>query len=467
MTAINRHTLLGYAADAWCASQGGPTAIAARQRARLADLVRFARARSPLYRERYRHLPADVDLHDLPPVTKRELMADFDRWATDPAVTRAGAEAFLADETLMGRQYLGRYAVWTSSGISGERGVFVHDRDAIAVYRALTLMRGLVAWMTPRRLWAVLRLGDRVANVVATGGHYVSANMMELARRSRPWPFDRVRVFSAMTPLPELVRELNAFQPAELIGYPTALTLLAGEQLAGRLAIRPALVGYGGEWLAPAARRRIVAAFGGPVRENYGASEFTRFAWGCLHGGLHVSADWAILEPVDEAYRPVPPDQPSHTVLLTNLANRVQPLIRYDLGDSVTLVPGRCACRGPLPRVRVEGRRDEIVYLATPSGEVVPLLPLALLSVVEEAAGVQRCQVIQTGPDTLRVRLETLPEADREQVWTIAAHRLREHLAAQGLPTTRVEQGAEALARHPISGKFRQVWSELPGRGPA
>jgi len=467
MTAINRLKLLRYAADAWRARHGGPAAVAARQRARLAELVRFARARSPLYRERYGQLPADVDLRALPPVTKRELMADFDRWGTDPAVTRASVEAFLADERLVGRQYLGRYVVWTSSGISGERGVFVQDADAVALYGALTLVRGLVAWMTPRRLWEMLRLGDRVANVVATGGHYVSASMMEVARRNRPWPFDRVRVFSAMRPLPALVQELNEFQPAELIGYPTALTLLAGEQLAGRLAIRPALVGYGGEWLAPAARRRIVAAFGGPVRENYGASECARFAWGCLRGGLHVSADWAILEPVDEAYRPVPAGKASYTVLLTNLANRVQPLIRYDLGDSVTLLPGGCACGSPLPRVRVEGRRDEIVYLETPSGEVVPLLPLALASVVEEAAGVQRYQVVQTGPRTLRVRLETTAEADGEQVWAAVTHRLGEYLDAHGLPMVRVERGAEPLAHHPVSGKFRQVWAELGGGSPA
>ncbi len=55
----------------------------------------------------------------------------------------------------------------------------------------------------------------------------------------------------------------------------------------------------------------------------------------CAHGLFHVNSDWYILEPVDEDYRPVAPDVGSHTVLITNLANRVQPLIRYDLGDRV------------------------------------------------------------------------------------------------------------------------------------
>lgn len=57
-----------------------------------------------------------------------------------------------------------------------------------------------------------------------------------------------------------------------------------------------------------------------------------------------MNADWVLLEPVDERHRPTPPGVPSHTVLLTNLANRVQPLIRYDLGDSVTLLDRPCQC---------------------------------------------------------------------------------------------------------------------------
>ena len=51
-----------------------------------------------------------------------------------------------------------------------------------------------------------------------------------------------------------------------------------------------------------------------------------------------------ILEPVDAAHRPVPDGQVSHTTLLTNLANRTQPLLRYRLSDSLRFLPGGCAC---------------------------------------------------------------------------------------------------------------------------
>ena len=448
--------------DAWRTERGGRAAIMARQQTRLTELVRFARARSPFYRALYRDLPEDVeDLRQLPPVTKPGLMASFDDWVTDRKVTRAEVEAFMTDERLVGHRYLGRYAVWSTSGITGERGIFLHDPAALAVYRVLTLLRGWLPWMTPGRLWPTLRRGNRVAAVVAGSLQYGSASIMEAARREHPRPFNHVRVFSVLRPVSELVLALNDFQPALLLGYASALTVLAREQAAGRLAIRPALVGSGGEWLPPPARCEIEAAFRCRVRENYGASEFPPLAWECFRGRLHVGADWVILEPVDEQYRPVPAGRPSYSTLLTNLANRIQPLIRYELGDTVTVGPEPCRCGSPLSWVRVQGRRNEILSIQAPSGETVSLPPLVLTLALLRVPGVQRRQVIQTGPTRLRVRLEVESGTDLEAVSVTAIRRLRAELAVHGLEHVEVEQALEPPAADPVSGKYRQVWSEL------
>jgi phenylacetate-CoA ligase len=40
-----------------------------------------------------------------------------------------------------GDDYLGRYAVWTSSGTSGRPGVFIQSRDALTVYDGLLAVR--------------------------------------------------------------------------------------------------------------------------------------------------------------------------------------------------------------------------------------------------------------------------------------------------------------------------------------
>ncbi len=457
---VRQRTLPNTAWDIWRAGHGGQWAVAARQQARLADLVEFARTRSPLYGRLYDRVPVDVrDVRELPPVTKSELMASFDDWMTDATVTRASAKAFAADTTLVGHPYLGRYAIWTTSGVSGEPGIFVHDGDALTVYGALAMVRGILAWLTPRRFCALMQRGVREMSVVATGGHFAGAVVKERLYMLHPWLSGRSYTFSALMPLPELVRALNEVQPTILISYPTAMTLLVHEQMAGRLRINPVLVATAAEWLAPEARAQIAAAFSCPVRDGYAASEFLGIAFDCEHGWLHVNADWVILEPVDEAYQAVPPGQASCTALLTNLANRVQPIIRYDLGDSITVSPDPYPCGSPLPALHVEGRRDEILYLQASGGEAVPLLPMALATVVEQTPGVRRFQVIQTAPATLTVRLNVAAGTDDALVWEMVARRLQDYLSGQGLPWVTVERAPEPPERDPNSGKFRQVWA--------
>ena len=71
-----RNSALKIALDTRRATRSGPAVIAARQQARLAELVAFARTCSPYYRRLYKDLPANVsDPRFLPPVTKPQPMA--------------------------------------------------------------------------------------------------------------------------------------------------------------------------------------------------------------------------------------------------------------------------------------------------------------------------------------------------------------------------------------------------------
>jgi phenylacetate-coenzyme A ligase PaaK-like adenylate-forming protein len=145
-------------------------------------------------------------------------------------------------------------------------------------------------------------------------------------------------------------------------------------------------------------------------------------------------------------------------VLVTNLANRVQPFIRYDLGDRIEMAVDPCPCGSPFPVVRVEGRAGEALAFQTADGREATVLPLALVTVVEETAGVRRFQAIRTGPSSLTVRLETWPDADPDAVRASVRERLAGFLATQGCDAVDV-QFAEELPRPDRSGKFRQVWS--------
>jgi phenylacetate-coenzyme A ligase PaaK-like adenylate-forming protein len=441
----------------------GAAAVDAVARERLAELVAHTRARSPFYRDAWRGLGAGVPaLADLPPVRRQELMARFDDWVTDPAVTRAGVDAFTADPRRIGQRFLGRYVVWKSSGTRGVPGIYVQDPEALATYDALIGAQFGGADLLSRFAWGALASGGRAALITAVEDHYAGIASW---RRLAGIGAGLARSFSVLAPLAELVAALNGLQPAYLASYPTMLALLADEQVAGRLHIAPAILWSGGECLPPARRREIERVFGCPIANEYGASECMSIAFGCREGALHVNADWALLEPVDRDYRPTPAGEPSHTVLLTNLANRVQPVVRYDLGDSVTVRPGRCRCGSPLPMIDVEGRRDDIPTLCRRDGTAVRLVPLALATVVEQAVDLHRFQVVQDAPDRLRLRLdadEGASDAERRSKGRVARQALRAYLEQQGLPDVRVVHDERSPAADAASGKRRQVIVTAP-----
>ncbi|MFI7641486.1 hypothetical protein [Nonomuraea sp. NPDC049400] len=440
-------------ADARSAKAGGERATAARQRARLSELVAWARTRSPYYQHLYRDLPAGVaDLALLPPTTKRELMATFDDWVTDPAVTFAEARAFADDPARIGQPFAGRYTLSTTSGTTGTHGIFLQDARATAVTSAM-MARMLAGWLSVRDVARIARSGARIALVIPEGGHFAST--VAAARlRGR----SRVAAFSVHQPLHHLVAQLNAFRPAVLAPYASIGALLAGEAEAGRLHINPALVMLTAEGLPVGEYARIAAALGAKVRTSYACNECPFLSYGCSESWMHVNADWAVLEPVDERYRPVAPGEPSHTVLLTNLANHVQPILRYDLGDSVVLRPDPCPCGSPGPAVRVQGRAAELLTFPGPAGEQAPvtLAPLPLATLLEAVPGLELFQIVQTAPATLRIRLHPAPGSDPATLWHRVETRMRDLLSRHGLGHVRLEHASEPI-QHSAGGKVRAV----------
>lgn len=441
--------------DAWRDGRH-PSSLGRHQQSRLTDLVRFSRTHSPYLRQLYRTVPpGDVQLTRLPVTTKPELMAEFDEWVTDRRVKLADVKAFSADPGHVGQTYLDDYLVCTTSGTTGFPALLLHNRRSLEVLEACLLVRTVPRMLSVGTLRAVIAGNGRSASVWAVGRPFGGASLLQRQINQRPSRAKRLRLFSALTPVEELVSQLNAFRPVMLSAYASVLTLLAHERQAGRLRIAPAVINNGGETPSPEARSLVEGAFGVSVSNGYGCSEMIAIAFDCGRGSMHVHADWALLEPVDENFEPVPAGEPSATVLLTNLANRVQPVIRYNLGDSVTLQRGSCPCGSVLPRIVVVGRTNDVLSMRTPTGGTVDLVPLPLVTLVEGVPGVRGVQIVQQGPDRLMVRLDV--PGDREMVWTEVESKLRAHLDRRGLRSVDLGLDGQPPQRDPRSGKLRQV----------
>jgi phenylacetate-coenzyme A ligase PaaK-like adenylate-forming protein len=444
------------ASDVAWASCAGVQGLADRRKRRLAELLAAAARDSALYRRLLE--PVDLNrlrLRDVPSVHKAELMHRFDEWVADPRLHLEALRRFTADPARIAEPFLGRYTVWESSGSSGEPAIFVQDAAAMAVYDALEALRRPAPWSLDRLLdpWY---LSERIAFVGATTGHFASTVSAERLRRLNPAMARCLHEVSFLQSAERLVAELHALSPTVLSTYPSAALMLAEERLAGRLEVHLREVWTGGETLSASTRRFVQQAFGCPVVDSYGASEFLSLAFECRYHRLHLNSDWAILESVDEQGLEVPAGECGTTTLLTNLANRVQPIIRYDIGDRVTIHDERCACGSPLPVIDVQGRSDDSLVMCCPGCLPVRLLPLALSTVLEDDAGLFDFQIEQEGPCQLVLR--TPLEGDAGHALLVRARKVLEgFLASQGLPRAHVRYEGGKPCRCGPGGKVQRV----------
>lgn len=439
--------------DTYRARKQGPAAIKQRQRKRFAEMVAYARANSPYYRELYKGLPDRVEDPTLLPVTnKKKLMARFDDWVTDREVTLEKARPFVEDRDRFAKQLLGKYRVSTTSGTTGTHAIFLTDKPTLSVVGPLFLSM-LSAWLGPRDLLRIIGSGGRIASVLAAGAPTATGVGIAHIRQRLDKAFRELSVFA---PLPELVAELNEFQPLVLMSYGTVTKLLANEQEAGRLHIWPALIILTAEGLAPDEYARLGRVFDAKVGNSYAASECPFISYSCEYGWLRVNSDWVLLELVDADYRPVPPGVQSHTVLLTNLANRVQPILRYDLGDSILERPDPCPCGTPLQVISVQGRAADMLTFQTDQGERITVPPLLFGASIYHIPGIEQFQVVQTTPAILRVRLGLADGADPDHVWQALYTKITHLLAEHKLGHVTVERAEEPPEQSP-GGKYREV----------
>jgi phenylacetate-CoA ligase len=133
---------------------------------------------------------------------------------------------------------------------------------------------------------------------------------------------------------------------------------------------------------------------------------------------LHVFDDLAVVEVVDEENRPEPPGEPGYKVLVTNLVNRAQPLIRYELANSVTLAEGPDPAGRPFTRIAtVDGRSDDVIRLPARAGGEIAVLPYQLYPAFTDAHDVRQYQLVWDGTELVaRVVSSVTPSDVKERI---------------------------------------------------
>jgi phenylacetate-coenzyme A ligase PaaK-like adenylate-forming protein len=425
-----------------------PARLAAFQRDRLRALLARAIERSPFHAARLGDIdPARFELADLPglPVmTKAELMANFGTAVTDPRLTQNLVERHLAGSAAEPSLLLGDYVSLVSGGSSGLRGIFVQTLCEYADFAATILRRIMPAGGPPPE--------GLVIGMVSAGSPVHSSGLAVATATAPP-----VRMIPAPAALPiaEIVSRLNAAQPPILMGYAAKLAELAREQRDGRLKLSPRSVISNSEALGPVERTAIGEAFGVPVIDLFVSTE--GLVGHTEPGGavFTFASDTCIAECVDDDGRPVPAGTPSSKVLLTNLHNLTQPLIRYELTDRFTpAAPTVDAAAGGFLRASVDGRADDLFRYGAAS-----VHPFVIGAVLARAPAVREFQVRQTDRGA-----EVTAVVDGAPDLAALSAAVQDSLRRAGLPAPQVMiRRVDALDRDPLTGKVRRF---IPLGGP-
>ncbi|MBR7635818.1 phenylacetate--CoA ligase family protein [Janthinobacterium lividum] len=203
--------------------------------------------------------------------------------------------------------------------------------------------------------------------------------------------------------------QLDAYAPAMLQAYPsTAFTLASYLQRQQRFLSIP-LVFTSSEPLYPHQRALIEERFRARVSDMYGMAERVAFASACEFGAMHVNADYAYVEIVDDDGQPT---TDFGFVVGTTLHNHVMPLVRYRLSDRARWKTGACACGRPFPVLEeISGKYEDAIF----GGDGQPVSPSVLTFAFKGVEHILKSQVAQVAQDRWQIRIVPAPAFSKVQ----------------------------------------------------
>ncbi len=402
------------------------------QRKRYRSLLEHAAQHVPYYRNMFARMGLSVEAAgDLENIARLPLL--------DKAAIRTHSDALRSDRA-------GTLAKGNTGGSSGEPLIFYLGMERVSHDVA-------AKWRATR--WWDVDIGDRE---IVVWGSPIELGAQDRIKAIRDAVF-RTELLPAFemseAKLDAFVARIRERRPKMLFGYPSSISLIAqharkrGVRM-DDLGIRVAFVTS--ERLYDHQRETIQAVFGCPVANGYGGRDAGFLAHECPKGGMHITAEDVVLETVDSAGNAVPPGEPGE-IVVTHLASRDYPFIRYRTGDVAVLDDRMCPCGRGLPMIReLQGRSTDFVVAR--DGTVMH--GLALIYVLRELPGVAGFKIVQESLSLTRI---LVVPGDGYTDETTA--RIRAGIAKRLGPDVEVQVELVSEIAPERSGKYRYVMSRV------
>lgn len=334
----------------------------------------------------------------LPVINKQAMMDNFDGLNTcglkkDEVMAFALEKEFSGDYT---GYYKDRFVVGLSSGTSGNKGIYITPKELTERLPFVFLARGGIPLSClPFRILFLLR-------VFSQGFEDINAPLIDLIYKS------------TMNPPQDLIDIINAKKINIIMAPPSMLRVMM--EHAGQIKHRIKMIVSYAEVLEKEEKSRISSIFKSPVNEIYQASE-GQIGSTCKCGSLHINEDLVFVELFDNDGNTV--DQPgvvASKMIVTNLINNAQPLIRYEMNDVIVLGE-KCKCGSSFRVIeKILGRNDDILVLRDVNGADRNVFPdLFARWIITTDDKIREFKVVQTSTDELEITVDLFCSKDSDK----------------------------------------------------
>lgn len=363
---------------------------------KLREMLKYAYNNSEFYRElyskngiQYENLNT-IAIEDIPSITKKDMMDNLQSVLTVKDITAEEVMDFAhkcKDPKVLLKN---KYQVIHSSGTTGSPGVFLYNEDEMSI-----------AFSCSSRMHSInFFKKTKVAYYAGVDGRFGGVSLVRFGQTDFFKKFYDVCFLDMNEPLEKTIQTLNGFQPDILIAYGTGLSILATCQMEGQLNIHPSILENGGEGLTEKDCELLKKVYNVPIVNMYAASETYYLGIGKdEYDGIYLMDDFNYIEIMD-GY-----------ILVTNLYNHTQPIIRYRINDNLTLKEDK---KKILPFRLVDnliGRSEELLWFNNEKGERDYIHPLVLTGISIE--GLDKFHVVAYSEE--RFELLAILQKDEEQ----------------------------------------------------
>lgn len=252
--------------------------------------------------------------------------------------------------------------------------------------------------------------------------------------------------------MPYYIENMKKFRPKYIVGFPSSIAEIARFGLKNHIDFPKSVIAVfpTAETVTAETRQVISEFFKTDVYDQYASSEGAPFIFECENHKLHLELQSGFFEVLDEN------DQPANSgrLILTSFTTHGTPLVRYDIGDVLTLSEEECNCGNNNPVIKsIEGRIDDYIY--SPENGKINLGNVS--NTLKNTEGIVKFQAVQDDLNEITILIETDPKLYNNNIEEI----FRENWTDRVGKDMKITFKSVPHIEHESSGKFRIVKNNI------